>query len=122
MEPEPEDVQHFQVERIVDRQPEPAILLTQGEDQVLAHQVFGDQLGGVGRDELLVQIDVLHVVLGGQRFIDVVVAAQLQVDQASPMRWRFFLACSRALATSLGLIIPHSTSNSPSFFCCRAMV
>ena len=47
---EAEDVQHLQVQRVVDRDAQLAVLLAQGQDQVLAHQVVGDLVDGVGRD------------------------------------------------------------------------
>ena len=58
-----------------------AVLHAQRQDQVLAHQVFGDEGGGVGGDLVAVQLHVLHVVLLGQGLKDVGFATQLQVDQ-----------------------------------------
>ena len=78
---EAQDVEHFQVERIVDRHAQLAVFHAQRQDQVLAHDVVGDQVDGVGRDGALLQVDVFHVVLRGQRLVDVGLAAQLEIDQ-----------------------------------------
>lgn len=78
---EAEDVEHLQVERVVDDDLQLAALGPQGEDEVLAHQVFGDQRDGVGRDGAAVELHVFHVVLRGQRLVDVALGAELQVDQ-----------------------------------------
>jgi hypothetical protein len=81
VEAEPQDVQHLQVQRVVDRDAQPPVLHAERQDQVLLHQVVGDQRGRVGRQRPAVDLDVLHVVLGGQGLVDVALAAQLQVDQ-----------------------------------------
>ena len=45
------------------------------------HELFGDQRRRVGRHGTLLQIEVFHVVLLGQRLIDVGFAAQVEADQ-----------------------------------------
>jgi hypothetical protein len=65
----------------VDRDAQLPVLLPQRQDQVLLHQLVGDRVHRPRRHRALVEVDVFHVVLCRQRLEDVVLAAQLEVEQ-----------------------------------------
>jgi hypothetical protein len=81
VETESEDVDHFQVERVVDGQADLPAVEAERQDDVLLHQLVGDEVDGVGRDGVLVEVDVLHAVLHGQGLVDHGLATHLEIGE-----------------------------------------
>src|SRR5205823_5995120 len=74
---ETKDVEGFQVEGIADGDLEFAVFLREGKDQVLFHQLVGDQRDGIGGHGAFVEVDELHVVLGREGLVDVAFGGEL---------------------------------------------
>ncbi len=76
-EAEAENVEELEIERIVDGDAQLSLLHAQRQNEVLAHDVIGNQVDGVGRDRALIEIDVFHPMLSRQRLGDLVFVAEL---------------------------------------------
>ncbi len=88
----------------------------QGEDEVFSHQVVGDQIDGVGGDGVFIQIDIFHVVLLGQGFVDVDLVAQLEVDQGFADAKAFGFGVFEGLGDLAGLDDSPFDENLTDFF------
>ncbi len=103
VEPEAENIEHLQIQRIVNDDPQPAVLHAQRQDEVLAHQIVWNQIDRVGGDRGLVQLDIIQPVLGGQRLEDISLGADLQIDQRFANAHALLFAVLQRLGDVLGI-------------------